>query len=213
MEPGDAADLGAHARVRVERHLEQAGHAVAQECECVVDVPAAPVGLVDHIRHRAQLDCGDPRERRGAQHAEALHRLDLARRPAADARARGDREDMRLGQRAARSHEQRRVGSDPLDARQHRRRVDHVAVDRLRAENESRRLDRLRTGDADVEDGRRRMVGEPARGCERRLDGPDPAAERLETVDEVELAFGRRDYQHAADGSRAGIRARGRWRA
>ena len=108
---------------------------------------------------------------------------------------------MRLGQRAARGVEQRGVGLDPLDAWDHRRSVDHVAVDRLRAEDERARLEQLRAGDTDVQD-RARVIGrEPSGGCQRGLDRADAGAERLGAVDEVELAFGRSNDQHAADGS------------
>ena len=57
-----------------------------------------------------------------------------------------------------------------------RRRIDHVAVDRLRAEDERRRLDAARAGDADVEHRVRPPLGERARRLQRRLDRADPAA-------------------------------------
>ena len=54
-----------------------------------------------------------------------------------------------------------------------------VAVDRLGAEHERQRLEPARTGDPDVEDGGRPLLGERPRGRDRGVDRPDPADERL----------------------------------
>ena len=71
------------------------------------------------------------------------------------------------GSTSARSGEQRGVRLDPVDARKRRRRIEHVGVHRLGAEDESRRLERLRAGDPDVQERRRPRAGQRRRGRER----------------------------------------------
>ena len=107
---------------------------------------------------------------------------------------------MRLGQSGARPLEQRGIGPGALDPRQRGGRVDHVAIDRLAAEDERRRLEHPRAGDPRVNDGVRPALLERASDLQRRLDRPDPAAERVEPVEKRELALGGGDDEHCGAG-------------
>ena len=92
--------------------------------------------------------------------------------------------------------EQGGVGLRTLDARQRRAGVDHVAVDGFAPEHECRRRERPRAGDPGVDDGVRPPLLERPRGLERRLDGPDPATEGVEPVEERKLSVSGRDDKH-----------------
>ena len=97
-------------------------------------------------------------------------------------------------------------GSGALDPREGARRVDEVAVDRLRAEHERSGLEVARAGDADVEDAPGRVARERAGGRGAASTGPDPAAQRLgrrSTKRELELGGG--DDEHRSDGRRARV--------
>ena len=105
---------------------------------------------------------------------------------------------MRLGEGRARPVEQCGVGKSPLDSRERRAWIDHVAIDRLAAEHERRRLERPRAGDPDVDDSFRPLLFEGASGLQRRLHRADPTTERLETFDPRELPLGGGDDEHRA---------------
>ena len=87
-----------------------AGTASRSSASAVVEAPERAVGLGDLVDDRAHLERGHAGELAGAQHGEALHRLDLAAGRAADAGRGADRADARLGKRGARGREQRVVG-------------------------------------------------------------------------------------------------------
>ena len=74
--------------------------------------------------------------------------------------------------------------------------IEHVAVDGLRAEHERRRIDPARPGDPDVEHRVGPPLGERPRRLQRRLDRPDPAAERVDAADVRELPLGGGHDEH-----------------
>ena len=78
--------------------------------ERLVEAPLRAVGLVRRVRDRAQLDRRHARELARAQDAEALHRLDVAARAAADPAGVAIGSTSASGSAALRAREQRGVG-------------------------------------------------------------------------------------------------------
>ena len=154
--------------------LEQRRQRGRERAERVVDPPERPVGLGDRVSRRPHLERGDAGERRGAQDAEALHRLDLAPARPADARR-----VVPIGRTRASGSARRAAASEPAIGGHARagsqRGSSRVAVDRLGAEHELGRVEasaRRRSRRAGARVGRRsasaRAVAAPPRPGRRR---------------------------------------------
>ena len=132
--------------------------------------PASSISLAT----TPQLDGGHALPAHGAEHREALHRLDVGPGGAADrgARADGERRAPRAAQRGRARAGQRRARPAP----QAREGGHEVAVERGRAEDGRADRDAARpprAGQAGVDDGRRPVLGEHARGGDRGLHRAD----------------------------------------
>ena len=189
---------GSSRNVSLQR-VEQDRHGHGQHAERLLDPPLHAVALVDGIRDGPELDRRDAGQRSRPQDPEPLHRLDLAVRPAADAAARADRQDVSGRQRVACCCDEPRVGGDAGDAREDGRRVENVAVHGLGADDERRRRQLLRTRDPDVQDSADASLGQRRCGGERRLDRADAAHDGRSTVEVLDLRrSGADDQDHAA---------------
>ena len=135
------------------------GSAAASVVPRVVEPPQRPVGLGDRVREHAHLERGTPRERGGAQHRVALHRLDLA---AVSSRRRAPR--SRSARRARSGSARRAAATSPRSAGMRSgdpARVVGVAVDRLAADHELGAVERPRARRS-RRAGRRRAAARPA---------------------------------------------------
>ena len=100
---GPRLRAAAAAAAQASQRRDQRRDARRERGERLVDPPARSVGLADGVRDRTHLERRHAGAGGGAQHAEALHRLDLADGAAADPPGRRDRQDVRVRAAARRA--------------------------------------------------------------------------------------------------------------
>jgi hypothetical protein len=128
---------------------------------------------------------------------EPLHRLDLAGVRSRQPSARSDREDACVGQRPLRRLDQAPVGPRPSS---NEPASGGVLVQSLRADHELGCRDTTGSGNPDVKQSVRPLLGERARRCGGGLHRADAAGKRLRSLCPCQLRFGcRHDEDHRGE--------------
>jgi hypothetical protein len=126
------------------------GDRARQRLEAEVEAPERSILLLDLVGDRPHLDRRYARERRGMEHAEALHRLHVAAVRAIDVGARADRGNVCVGEHRSNRRQEHRIGVQlARDERRASVAVEGAFADHDRAGRQSRGA--ARTGDAHVQ--------------------------------------------------------------
>ena len=195
-----AAGHASHARRRRARRRQQRGRRAMPSASSICQ--RARSGSATAFDDRAHLERGHARERRGAQHPEALHRLDLAAVAAAHPPDRADRQHEGIRQRRRAAASSSGIGADAFPTRERRPRVDQIAVDGFGSDHER--------GGGSVRAPAMPMWSTAVGRCSRErrggrdggLDRADPADEGFHPVDRRELSGGRGDDEHGRNARR-----------